>query len=90
MSTSGKGTVTVGSNVQIAVDADHHLIVARQVINHGTPPPAWVQGAAGYGAADHRLADRGYFSGDQVLACEGTGVGPIVPKTLTSYQALGE
>ena len=25
------------------------------------------------------LADRGYFSGDQVLLCEGTGVGPIVP-----------
>src|SRR6202030_3104100 len=30
------------------------------------------------------LADRGYFSGDQVLSCEGTGVAPIVPKTLTS------
>jgi hypothetical protein len=30
------------------------------------------------------LADRGYFSGDQVLSCEGTGVMPIVPKTLTS------
>ena len=27
------------------------------------------------------LADRGYFSGDQVLSCEGTGVAPIVPKT---------
>ena len=25
------------------------------------------------------LADRGYFSGDQVLSCEGTGVMPIVP-----------
>jgi hypothetical protein len=30
------------------------------------------------------LADRGYFTGDQVLACEGTGVAPVVPKTLTS------
>jgi hypothetical protein len=30
------------------------------------------------------LADRGYFNGDQVLSCEGTGVAPIVPKTLTS------
>ena len=30
------------------------------------------------------LADRGYFNGDQVLLCEGTGVMPIVPKTLTS------
>jgi hypothetical protein len=33
------------------------------------------------------LADRGYFYGDQVLACEGTGVAPIVPKTLTSSGA---
>src|SRR5260370_10259707 len=33
------------------------------------------------------LADRGYFSGDQVLACEGPGVAPIVPKTLTSRGA---
>ena len=27
------------------------------------------------------LADRGYFNGDQVLLCEGTGVAPVVPKT---------
>src|SRR5262249_24740773 len=33
------------------------------------------------------LADRGYFNGDQVLSCEGTGVSPIVPKTLTSSGA---
>ena len=30
------------------------------------------------------VADRGYFNGDQVLSCEGTGVAPVVPKTLTS------
>ena len=30
------------------------------------------------------LADRGYYNGDEVLACEGTGVLPCVPKTLTS------
>src|SRR5216683_3146666 len=35
MATSGKGTATVGYNVQIAVDADHHLIVAHAVINQG-------------------------------------------------------
>src|SRR5262245_12027814 len=32
-------------------------------------------------------ADRGYFNGDQVLSCEGTGVAPVVPKTLTSSGA---
>jgi Transposase DDE domain len=33
------------------------------------------------------LADRGYFSGDQVLACEGTGVLPCIPKSDTSGNA---
>lgn len=33
------------------------------------------------------LADRGYYSGDEVLACEGTGVLPCIPKTLTSGNA---
>jgi predicted sulfurtransferase len=30
------------------------------------------------------LADRGYYNGDEVLACEGTGVLPYVPKIQTS------
>jgi hypothetical protein len=30
------------------------------------------------------LADRGYYNGDEVLACEGSGVLPYVPKTQTS------
>ena len=29
------------------------------------------------------VADRGYYNGDEVLACEGTGILPCVPKTLT-------
>ena len=32
MATSGKGTATVGYNVQIAVDAEHHLIVAQTLM----------------------------------------------------------
>src|SRR5437588_2818499 len=92
MATSGKGTATVGYNVQIAVDAEHHLIIAHEVTNQGydrqqlAPMAFKAQQAAGCEQIT-ALADRGYFSGDQVLSCEGTGVAPIVPKTLTSSGA---
>jgi transposase len=89
MATSGRGTGMVGYNVQTAVDAEHHLIVAHEVINQGydrsqlAPMGLKAQDATGCEEIT-ALADRGYFSGDQVLACEGTGVAPVVPKTLTS------
>ena len=89
MATSGKGTGIVGYNVQTAVDAEHHLIVAHEVINQGhdrsqlAPMALKAQEATGNKEITV-LADRGYFSGNQVLSCEGTGVAPIVPKTLTS------
>jgi hypothetical protein len=35
MATSGRGSGVVGSNVQIAVETEHHLIVAHEVINGG-------------------------------------------------------
>jgi transposase len=89
MATSGRGTGVVGYNVQIVVAAEHHLIVAHEVINQGhdrsqlAPMALKAQEATGCEQVT-ALADRGYFSGDQVLSCEGTGVMPIVPKTLTS------
>ena len=92
MATSGKGTATVGYNVQIAVDAEHHLIVAHEVTNQGydrhqLAPMAFKARQATGCEQITALADRGYFNGDQVLSCEGTGVSPVVPKTLTSSGA---
>jgi hypothetical protein len=85
-------TYGAGYNVQIAVDAEHPLIVAHEVTNQGydrdqlAPMAFKAQQAMGCQQLT-AVADRGYFNGDQVLSCEGTGIAPIVPKTLTSSGA---
>jgi hypothetical protein len=78
--------------VQIAVDAEHHLIVAHAVTNIGSDRAQLV--SMGRKALDATgcedvtvLADRGYYNGDEVLACEGSGVLPCIPKTQTSGNA---
>ena len=82
MATSGKGTGIVGYNVQIAVDAEHHLIVAHEVTNLGsdraqlTAMSRKAREASGCEEVTV-LADRGYYNGDEVLACEGTGILPV-------------
>src|SRR5271169_2816080 len=89
MATSGRGSGVVGYNVQAAVDAKHHLIVAHEVTNAGhdrgqlAGMSSQAKAAMGLQALDV-LADRGYFDGEEVLACEGIGVTPYVPKPLTS------
>jgi transposase len=89
MATSGRGSGIVGYNVQAAVDAEHHLIVAHEVSNVGNDR-AQLANMAGQAKAAMGadmldvLADRGYFSGEEVLACEPLGVTPYVPKPLTS------
>jgi len=92
MATSGRGTGMVGYNVQTAVDAEHHLIVAHEVTNVGHDrtqlAPMGLKAKAATGCEQlTALADRGYFNGEQVLDCEGTGVLPCVPKTDTSSAA---
>ncbi|MFI5269050.1 MAG: IS1182 family transposase [Chloroflexota bacterium] len=89
MATSGKGTGVVGYNVQTAVDAEHHLIVAHEVTNVGNDRAQLARMAGEAKAAMgvealEVLADRGYFSGQEVRACEPLGVTPLVPKPLTS------
>ncbi len=79
MATSGKGTGIVGYNVQMAVDAEHHLIVAHEVTNIGSDRAQLT--SMGQKALDATgceqlavLADRGYYNGDEVLACEGRSI----------------
>ena len=89
MATNGKGTGMVGYNLQAAVDAEHHLIVAHEVTNQGHDRSQLAnmtaQAQAATGTRDlHVLADRGYFSGEEILACEQAGATPFVPKPLTS------
>ena len=84
MATSGKGSGVVGYNVQAAVDAKHHLIVAHEVTNVGNDRaqlatwPAQAKAAMGTEQLDV-LADRGYFSGEEVLACEPPASRPTCP-----------
>jgi transposase len=89
MATSGRGSGIVGYNVQSAVDAKHHLIVAHEVTNVGhdrdqlSTMAGQAKAAMGVEALDV-LADRGYFKGEEVLACAPLGLTPYVPKPLTS------
>ena len=89
MATSGRGSGIVGYNVQSAVDAKHHLIVAHEVTNVGhdrdqlSIMAGQAKTAMGVAVLDV-LADRGYFKGEEGLACEPLGVTPYVPKPLTS------
>jgi transposase len=89
MATSGRGSGIVGYNVQAAVDAKHHLIVAHEVTNVGNDRDqlATMAGEAKAAMGSEQLealADRGYFDGEQILACQALGVTPYVPKPLTS------
>jgi len=89
MATSGRGTGIVGYNVQTAVDLKHHLIVAHEVTNLGhdrtqlATMGTQAKQAIGQDSIT-ALADRGYFSGDEILRCEQTGIEALVPKPLTS------
>ena len=79
----------VGYNMQTAVDAEHHLIVAHEVVTDGVdrdqlaPMAEQARQAIGTEALTV-VADRGYFKSEQILECTKSGITPIVPKSLTS------
>jgi len=89
MASQGKGTGLVGYNVQTAVDAQHHLIVAHEVTNIGSDRHQLKrmseQAREALGKDElTALADRGYYSGEEIKACADAGIEPLVPKVLTS------
>ena len=89
MATSGKGSGMVGYNVQAAVESKNHLIVAHEVTNVGNDRAQLTPMAErARGAMDAKelsaVADRGYFSGTQIVDCEEAGITTFVPKPLTS------
>jgi len=89
MATNGKGTGIVGYNVQIAVDTQHHLIVAHEVTNVCTDRHqlANMAGQARDEMAVETLdvgADRGYYEGLEIRACEEAGIMVTLPKPMTS------
>ncbi len=89
MATSGRGTGIVGYNVQTAVEAKHHLIVAHEVINVGHDRGQLADMARLAKAATGEeeliaLADRRYYEGYDILECERAGVAAVVPAPMTS------
>ncbi len=89
MATSGRGSGMVGYNVQTAVDTKHHLIAAHEVTNVGTDRAQLshmakkTKAALGVDRLDV-VADRGYYTGKEILACDKAGITVTLPKPLTS------
>jgi len=89
MATSGRGSGVVGYNVQVVVEAEHHLIVTHEVTNIGNdraqlaPMARAAQQTLG---ADklHVIADRGYFDGEQIKDCVDAGLTVTLPRPQTS------
>jgi transposase len=96
MATSGRGSGVVGYNVQVAVDTEHHLIIAHEVTNSGTDRAQLAnmgtQAKAVLGVEKlEAVADRGYYSGEEIKACDDAGIAVTLPKPATSgMEAKGQ
>ncbi len=89
MATSGRGSGVVGYNVQASVDTTHHLIVIHEVTNVGndraqlSPMAKKTKTVLQTNKLDV-VADRGYFSSLEILACDEAGITVTLPKPQTS------
>jgi transposase len=89
MATSGRGSGVVGYNVQVAVDTEHHLIVAHEVTNSGSDRSQLANMAKQAKAVLQTeelaaVADRGYFNSPEILECVEAGITVTLPKPMTS------
>jgi len=89
MATSGRGSGVVGYNVQVAVDTRHHLIIAHEVTNSGSDRAQLAniasQAKQVLGVDElQAVADRGYYSSEELLACHEAGIEVTLPKPVTS------
>jgi transposase/uncharacterized small protein (DUF1192 family) len=89
MATSGRGSGMVAYNVQSAVDTENHLIVAHEVTNDGSDRSQLANMAAQAKAALRAdeleaFADRGYFKGEEIKACNDASITVTLPKPQTS------
>ena len=93
MATSGRGSGVVGYNVQAAVDTKHHLIVTHEVTQSGSdrsqlaPMSKKAKQVLEVDELDV-VADRGYFSSEQILECADADITVTLPKPQTSNNKL--
>ena len=86
---SGYGRGTVGYNVQTAVDTKHHLIVTHEVTNDVVDRSQLANMAKKSKQVlqvDNLtvIADRGYYKGEEIKACEDDNITTYLPKSQTS------
>ena len=70
---------------EVAVDTEHHLIVAHEVTNSGSDRSQLANIASQAKevlGAEHldAVADRGYFNSPEILACEQANITVTLPK----------
>jgi hypothetical protein len=95
MAMSSRGSGVVGDNVQVAADTEHHLIIAHEVTNSGTDRAQLAnvgkQAKAVRGVDKlEAVADRGYYTGEEIKACADAHILVTLPKpNTTGMEAKG-
>ena len=85
-----------GVRVQVAVDTEHHLIIVHEVTNSGTDRAQLAnmgkQAKAVLGVDKlEAVADRGYYTGEEIKACADADIAVILPKpNTTGMEAKGK